>query len=57
LGLACYRLEQYQESVEHLNQALETKPDYILALAWRGLAYQQLKQAHTDFEQAIALTL
>ncbi len=59
LGLACYRLERYQEAVEYLNQALEVKPNYILALARRGMAYKELKEtqpAEADFQQAIALT-
>ncbi len=59
LGLACYRLERYEQAVEYLNQALEVKPNYILALARRGMAYKELKktqQAEADFQQAIALT-
>ncbi len=59
LGLACYRLERYEQAVEYLNQALEVKPNYILALAWRGMAYKELKetqQAEADFQQVIALT-
>ena len=39
LGLACYRQEKYEESVKFLKQALEVKPNYILALARRGMAY------------------
>ncbi len=59
LGLACYRLERYEEAVEYLNQALEVKPNYILALTRRGMAYRGLKEtqrAEADFEQAIGLT-
>ncbi len=59
MGLTCYHLEQYHESIEYLNQALRIKPKYILALVWRGLACQkndQAQQAEADFEQAIALT-
>jgi CHAT domain-containing protein/Flp pilus assembly protein TadD len=58
LGLACDRLEQYQDAVEYLNQALEIQPNYILALARRGLAYKELKQtpqAEADFERVIAI--
>ncbi|MFH7028677.1 MAG: tetratricopeptide repeat protein [Heteroscytonema crispum UTEX LB 1556] len=36
LGLACVRLEQYQDAVEYLNQALEIQSNYILALAKSG---------------------
>ncbi|MCC5667881.1 tetratricopeptide repeat protein [Nostoc sp. CHAB 5784] len=59
LGLTCYHLEQYHESIEYLNQALRIKPNYILALVWRGLAYQkidQAQQAQADLDRAIALT-
>ncbi|MBD2210398.1 tetratricopeptide repeat protein [Nostoc linckia FACHB-104] len=58
LGLACYRLEQYQDAIGYCNQALTTEPNYILALARRGLTYKQLEQiqlAQADFEQVIAL--
>ncbi|MCC5660122.1 tetratricopeptide repeat protein [Nostoc sp. XA010] len=57
LGLTCYRLEQYHESIEYLNKALRIKPNYILALVWRGLACQKIdpQQAQADFDRAIAL--
>ncbi|MDZ7959648.1 MAG: tetratricopeptide repeat protein [Aulosira sp. DedQUE10] len=59
LGLACYRLERYQDAIGYCNQALAIEPNYILALAWRGLTYKELEQtqlAQADFEQVIALT-
>ncbi|MEQ9359766.1 CHAT domain-containing tetratricopeptide repeat protein [Coleofasciculus chthonoplastes] len=58
LGLACYRLEQYQESVDYLTQSLNIEPCYILALAYRGRAYRGLKleePATADFEQVLQL--
>ncbi|MFN6528088.1 CHAT domain-containing protein [Nostoc sp. ChiSLP03a] len=58
LGLTCYRLEQHHESIEYLNKALRIKPNYILALVWRGLAYQKIdpQQTQADFDRAIAFT-
>jgi len=58
LGLACYWLEQYQESVDYLTKTLDIEPCYILALAYRGLVYRGLKleePATADFEQALQL--
>ncbi len=58
LGLACYRLQQYQESVDYLTQTLDIEPCYILALAYRGIAYRGLKleePATADFEQVLQL--
>ncbi|MBD2336641.1 tetratricopeptide repeat protein [Calothrix sp. FACHB-156] len=58
LGLACYRLERYQDAIGYCNQALTIEPNYILALARRGLTYKELEQiqlAQADFEQVIAL--
>jgi CHAT domain-containing protein/tetratricopeptide (TPR) repeat protein len=58
LGLALYRLESYQNSIEHLTQALEIQPSYILALARRGMAYKELDRveaAEADFETAIQI--
>ncbi|MEQ8383432.1 MAG: tetratricopeptide repeat protein [Coleofasciculus sp. A1-SPW-01] len=56
LGLACYRLEQYQESVDYLTKTLDIEPCYILALAYRGMAYRGLKleePATADFYQVL----
>jgi len=58
LGLACYRLEQYQESVDYLTKTLDIEPCYILARARRGMAYRGLKleePATADFEQVLQL--
>ena len=58
LGLACYRLEQYQESVDYLTKTLDIEPCHILALARRGTAYRGLKleeSATADFEQVLQL--
>ena len=56
LGFVYLKLGKHQEAINHLNHSLSLKPDYILALARRGLAYQcvwQVEKATTDFEQAI----
>ncbi|MEQ9368571.1 MAG: tetratricopeptide repeat protein [Coleofasciculus chthonoplastes F3-SA18-01] len=58
LGLAYYRLEQYQESVDYLTKTLNIEPCHILALAYRGRAYRGLKleePATADFEQVLQL--
>ena len=58
-GLACYRLDLYQDSLAYLNQALALKPLYILALSRRGLTYQNLnlsEQANKDFEQVLQIS-
>jgi tetratricopeptide (TPR) repeat protein len=58
VGLALYRLENYQDSIDYLTQALEIQPSYILALARRGMAYKELDRvevAEADFETAIQI--
>jgi CHAT domain-containing protein/tetratricopeptide (TPR) repeat protein len=58
-GLACYRLDLYQDSLAYLNQALALKPLYTLALSRRGLTYQNLnlsEQANKDFEQVLQIS-
>lgn len=56
LGLACFRLEQYQQSIKYLNLALRLQPIYPLALVRRGMAYKQLQHtelANADFEAVL----
>ncbi|MBD2241241.1 tetratricopeptide repeat protein [Aulosira sp. FACHB-113] len=49
MGLACYRLEQYQEAIGYCNQALTIEPNYILALARRGLTYIWRSSASNNY--------
>ncbi|MEA5470711.1 tetratricopeptide repeat protein [Spirulina sp. 06S082] len=51
-GVACFRLEQYEECIQYCDRALEIKSEYPLTLARRGIAYQQIEQeekAKEDF--------
>ncbi|MEM7590136.1 MAG: CHAT domain-containing tetratricopeptide repeat protein [Cyanobacteria bacterium P01_A01_bin.83] len=58
LGLAYYRLEQYQKCIDSLNLAFQLQPIYPLALVRRGIAYKALEQnehANTDFEKVLEI--
>lgn len=48
LGVAYYERERYEEAIEHLNKALEIRPDYPDALLNLGNAYFELN----DLDQA-----
>ena len=51
-------LEQYEEAIEDVTQAITIKPDYAEAYQWRGLAHKgfsNLTEARRDLQEALHL--
>jgi tetratricopeptide (TPR) repeat protein len=51
-------MRDHQRAIEDLNEAIQRKPDFALALRSRGMSYQKLNQyerAVADFDAAIRL--
>ncbi len=58
LGQTAIRQGRSDVAVEHLNAALEARPEYAIAIAYRGYAHwlaKDRRQAEVDFEQALTL--
>jgi Tfp pilus assembly protein PilF len=55
-GMLSFSQGEYNESIDHLSEALASDPDYILAHVTRGVAYLKTDRASLaigDFDKAI----